>query len=662
MFHRFVFIYLFLLVFLLPAFSFGESIETSPDVQTLDPIIVSATKTPVPLRQVTSAVEVLTEKDFKRRKIKTVVEALRLSPGLAVMQNGGPGGTANVRIRGGSSRQTLVLIDGAIVNSATSGDFNFAHLTTDNIEKIEIVRGAQSTLWGADAMGGVINITTKQGRGPLTAGAFFEYGSFNTLREGGHVSGSKGPVDFSVALSRWDTTGISQINSRRGATERDAYRNWQVSSRVGMALPMDGRLDFNFRWWNGSIDIDSSFGPSDVINYKNESERFIFGGKYQQPLTDWWTHALTLSRSQNTLLDDPGTLQRNLVTGMTRVPFGSGNPNEIRVVANRIESQHDFRLNQYVTLTAGYQFREQTGKNEGGFSPFSEKIISSHAGFGQIQFNLFDRFFATAGVRHDSFNTFGDATTYRVTGGYLVKATNTKIRSSYATGFRAPTVNELFWPNFGNPDVQPEHSQSFDVGVDQTLFADRVTISGGYFWNRYRDLIQTIQSAAVCGTGAFGANYCPINVASAKSQGWESLVNIVIIQEQPWMKRLELKGQYTRTLTRDLMAGTRLRRWPIDQASLSLYYQPVDSLTMVLDVRFVGSQFNDMENTQRVDSFEVVNVAVNYDLSDQFQAYVRVDNLFDEEYEEILFFGTPGRSVFGGIRANFDLPFGSSMK
>ncbi len=661
MFHRFVFLYLFVHVLLIPAVSFAESDPTDSGIRTLDPVVVSATKTPIPLRQVTSAVEVWTEEELQQRQIKTVVEALRLSQGTAVFQNGGPGGSANVRIRGGSSRQTLVLIDGAIVNSATSGDFNFAHLTTDNIEKIEIVRGAQSTLWGADAMGGVINITTKRGRGPLKAGAFFEYGSFNTLREGGHLSGSKGPVDFSVKLSRWDTTGISQINSRRGATERDAYRNWQVSSRIGMALPLDGRFDFNFRWWNASVNIDSSSGPSDVINYKNESERFIFGGTYQQPLTDWWTHALTLSRSQNALLNDPGTLQRNLATGMTRVPRGSGNPNEIRVVANRIESQHDFRLNQYVTVTAGYQFREQTGENEGGSSPFSEKIVSSHAGFGQMQFNVFDRLFATAGVRHDYYNVFGDATTYRVTGGYLIKETNTKLRSSYATGFRAPTVNELFWPDFGNPDVQPEHSQSFDVGVDQTLFAGRLTISGGYFWNRYRDLIQTIQSAATCGTGSFGANFCPVNVASAKTQGWEGMVNIVMVREQPWVKRLELKGQYTATLTRDLMTSDRLRRWPINQASLSLYYQPVDSVNAILDFRFVGEQYNGTGNSQPVDSFDVVNLAVNYDISDQFQAYVRVDNLFDEEYEEILYYGTPGRSVFGGIRANFDLPFGGGM-
>lgn len=636
--------------FLVPDGSFSQQRTASSDVRTLDPVVVSATKTPISLRRVTSAVDVLTEQDLTGRNVKTLVEVLRLSPGLAVFQNGGPGGRANVRIRGGSASQTLVLIDGAIVNSATAGEFNFAHLTVDNVEKIEIVRGAQSTLWGSDAMGGVINVTTKRGRGPLKAGGFFEYGSFNTLREGGHVSGGKGPVDFSLTLSRWDTTGISQINDRRGASERDAYRNWQASSRVGVALPSDGRLDVNFRWWNSSLNIDNSFGPSDVIKARNDSEQFIFSGTYRQPLTDWWTHVVTLSRSQEALLNVPGIRQRNLTTGTSRVPFGD--PNKIHVLANRIESQHDFRLNQYVTLTMGYQFREQTGKNDGGFSPFSEKIVSSHAGFSQVQLSLFDRFFATAGIRHDGYNTFGDATTYRVTGGYLVKETNTKLRGSYATGFRAPSINDLFFPNYGNPDVQPEKSRSFDVGVDQTLFADRVKISGGYFWNRYRDLIGLIRGE-ICETlSTFGS--CAGNVGSAKSQGWEVGIDLVLARDQPWMKRLELKGHYTMTLTRNLVTGTRLARWPVDQAGLSVRYQPIDPLRVTLDFRFVGER----ADAQRLGSFDVLNLAVTYDVSERIEAYVRVDNLLDEEYEEILFYGTPGRSIFGGIRVNVDLPFG----
>ena len=619
--------------FFVPDVSLSQQRTAVSDVRTLDPVVVSATKTPVSLRQVTSAVEVLTEQDFTRRKVKTLLEVLRLSPGVAVIQNGGPGTAANVRIRGGTASQTLVLIDGAIVNSAVVGGFDFSNVTTDNVEKIEIVRGAQSTLWGSDAMGGVINVTTKRGRGPLKAGGFFEYGSFNTLREGGHISGGKGPVDFSMALSRWDATGISQFNYRRGASERDAYRNWQASSRVGVALPSDGRLDVNFRWWNSSINIDVPL--MDVRKARNDSEQFIFSGTYRQPVTDWWTHALTLSRSHNALLNDWGTLRSIW-----------GNPNTIRVLANRIESQHDFRLNQYVTLTMGYQFREQTGENDGGSSSFSEKIISSHAGFSQVQLSLFDRFFATAGVRHDGYNTFGDATTYRVTGGYLVKETNTKIRGSYATGFRAPSISDLFWPFFGNPTLHPEKSQSFDVGVDQSVFDDGVKISGGYFWNRYRDLIQFDPFNSRVG-----------NVDLAKSQGWEAGVELALARDQPWMKRLELKGHYTRTLTLNLGGGTRLPLWPVDQASLSVRYQPIDPLSMTLDFRFVGPRFNDKNNTQRLGSFDVLNLAVTYDVSERIEAYVRVDNLLDEEYEEVLFYGTPGRSIFGGIRVNVDLPW-----
>ena len=611
-----------------PPVSPGQPLSNEPDVQELDQIVVSATKTPVPIRQTTSAVEVWTEEDLQQRKIKTVVEALRLSQGAAVTQSGGPGTIATVRIRGGKSEQTLVLIDGAIVNAAQGGAFNFGDLTVDNIEKIEIVRGAQSMMWGADAVGGVISITTKRGRGKPKVGSFFEYGAFNTIREGGNLSGQHGPVDFSLALSRWDTTGISAANYRRGASERDSYRNWQSSARLGTALPADGRFDFHFRWSNGSVNFD--FPPNDAV-YKTDTTQFVFSGNWRQPLTDWWTHNFTLSRAE---LRSSGTFGKS--SGLT----------------NRIESQHDFRLNQYTTLTVGYQFREAQAAFYTG-----NKINASHAGFGQVQFNLFDRLVATAGVRHDAFNTFGEATTYRVTGGWLFPATHTKIRSSYATGFRAPSNNDLFFPDFGNPDLEPEKSQSFDVGVDQTFFEKRVTVSGGYFWNRYRDRIAFEGRGSDCLPGAiFG---CPINVESAKSQGWEGSIDAVLLRNRPWAQRLELHWQYSVTLTRDLSAGAtagnRFARWPVHQSVVSVLYQPVDPLSVTLDLRFVDSQFDDLGNTRHVDSFTVVNVAANYDLSERTQAYVRVDNLFDEAYEEVLNFGTPGLSVFGGLRVNFEV-------
>ena len=204
----------------------SEVIET-PEV------FISATKTETPIKQVTSAVEIITGEQMQQRKIKTVMEALRLAQGLAVFQSGGPGTLAQVRMRGGTPQQTLVLIDGAIVNSATDGTYNFANLTTDNIDRIEILRGSQGMMWGSDAMGGVINITTKRGRETPNISSFIEYGSFATIREGASVIGKKGPVDVAATLSRWDTSNFSAINYRRGASERDGFHNWQGSVKLG---------------------------------------------------------------------------------------------------------------------------------------------------------------------------------------------------------------------------------------------------------------------------------------------------------------------------------------------------------------------------------------------------------------------------------------------
>ena len=235
--------------------------EEPPTVKTED-VIVSATKTPLPVSQVTSAVEVITGEELEHKKIKSVIDALRLAQGVAAFSTGGPGTNATVRIRGAQSNHTLVILDGTIMNSPTTGEFDFANLTADNIERIEILRGAQSMLWGADAIGGVINIITKKGEGKPTVSAFAEYGSFATLHEGFQVSGANGPFDFSGSLNRWDTSSFSAVDYRRGAFERDGFHNWQGSGKLGVALPRDGRFEFAVRWWNSDVSLDNAFAAS----------------------------------------------------------------------------------------------------------------------------------------------------------------------------------------------------------------------------------------------------------------------------------------------------------------------------------------------------------------------------------------------------------------
>lgn len=650
----------FILVFMALEPSRASAVDGEQDeaVLQLTPLVVTATKTPVPWHQVTSAAEVITEQDFLRRNDRTLVDALRLSTGVAAFSSGGPGTNNTVRIRGGGSTQTLVLIDGAIVNSATLGSFNFGTLTTDNIESVTVLRGSQSMLWGSDAIGGVVDIRTKRGEGAPVARLFAEYGSFNSIREGGSLAGQAGPVDFSMALSRWDMMKFSSINYRRGASERDAFRNWQGSALFGVEGPWDGRVEIAFRWINQDIDLDnpSTFGgPFDVFKSKLTTRQYIYSGTYHQPITEWWNQKVTLSQARETSLTQAGTNQRSLTTGLESEP-GAFNSSDIRTTSNRIEWQNNVQLGEPVLLTLGYQFREQLGENQGNFS---KKTLSSHAGFAQLQIDLFDRLFATGGVRQDSHNTFGDATTYRVTGGYLLKETGTKIRTSYGTGFRAPAINELFFPNFGNPDLQAEKSQSFDVGIDQQFWDKRITMSAGYFWNRFRQLIVAAFDPVACAPFTpFG--FCAQNVGSAKSQGWEVNGSVVLAEKVPWLHLLHLSGNYTYTLTRDLDTGDRLPRWPVHQGNVELTYQPIPSLSLTAIFRYVGSRFDTTGNQRPLPDFHVINVSGSYDITPSLQGYIRVDNILDRQYEEVLFFGTPVRSVFGGLRVTFDVPIGAA--
>src|SRR5262245_51475097 len=630
-------------------------------------VIVSATKTELPVKQVTSAVEVMTGEQMQQRNVKTVAEALRWAQSLGVFQSGGPGAVVDVRMRGGTPEQTLVLIDGAIMNSATIGTYDFANLTIDNIDRIEILRGSQSMLWGSDAMGGVINITTKRGRDTPNISGYSEYGSFNSIREGANVAGKKGPVDFSGSISRWDSASFSAINYRRGASERDGYHNWQGSVRLGADLPKDGRLEFDFRWMKGITNFDGfafnsitfQSDPADVLGAKTHSTQYVFSGNYMQPITNWWSQKLTMSRATDNLVSQSGTVERNLVTGATG-PVGFPFYSQIETTSNRIEWQHNVQVAEPLLLTAGYQFREQIGQNTDFLDPtmsIPTKILSSNAGFADAKLNLWDRLFATAGIRQDEYNVVGSATTYRVTGGYLHHGTGTKLRGSDGTGFRAPTINQLYFPGFGTPNLQPEKSQGLDVAVDQTLLNDRVTLSVGYFWTRYRNLILSVFDPIVCtAPGSFG--FCAQNAGAARARGVEASGKFQLVRDQPWIKSLDLQFQYTYTLTNNLTDGedTRLPKWPLNQWSTILSYQPIEALRANLEGRFVGQRYNNVGNTGSIDSFYVWNISATYDVSKRIQVFTRVDNIFNEKYEEVLFFGTAVRSVFGGVRMNFDMP------
>jgi len=267
----------------------------------LEPIVVTATRIEVPIKETASSVTIIDGKTIEAKHHRTVLEALREVPGLDIVQTGGAGGTTSAFLRGGNSNHTLVLIDGIQVNSPTTGAYDFSDLTTDNIERIEIIRGPQSTLYGSDAIGGVIHIITKKGKGAATSSVSFEGGSFGSYRETLRLSGSTEKGDYSFSAARFDTEGISRANEKNGNPEKDRYENTTFSSRIGFNLPHDARLEWTARLTDASSEIDGCCPPSDDPKALQNKRALATSLSLISPVTAWWDQKLQLSLQQDKL-------------------------------------------------------------------------------------------------------------------------------------------------------------------------------------------------------------------------------------------------------------------------------------------------------------------------------------------------------------------------
>lgn len=610
-----------ILVLLTPNFIQAAQEETYE----LEEIVVTASKTEELLKNTSSSVTVITEEDIKEQKANTVLEVLRNVVGLDIVQSGGQGKTTSVFIRGGNSGHTLVLIDGVQVNSPTLGSYSFADLTTDNIERIEIVKGAQSTLYGSDAVTGVINIITKKGEGKLKSTVSVEAGSYSTHKETASLSGSNDKINYSLCISNYDTEGISAANEKDGNTEADGYKNITLSARLGFTLPKSATIDLFLRYTDAESELDNL--GSDDLNYVQDTQSLIASVNYNQMIIEQWAHSLKLSLTdENLKYEDPDT---------------SWNNSTIETQIRNVDWQHNFYLFEETnTLTLGLEYEEQEGENEGVF----DESIDNKAGYLQNQISLLDEtLFMTGGIRTDDHSKFGSDTNYKLSFAYLLKEKGTKIRSSWGTAFKAPTLNDLFYQdsygNRGNPDLKPEESKSYDVGLEQNLWKDKISIGISYFYNEFDNLIEWIEYDTWA--------YEPRNVDQAETKGWELETVIELL------KNLELGANYTYTQSKDKSTGNELVRRPENKVNITTNYLAFDKLNLNLGLNYVGDRWNDEDNTEKMDSYNTVDIATSYDITKQFQIFGRIENLFDEEYEEVKGYGTPGISYYGGIKAIF---------
>jgi vitamin B12 transporter len=630
------FLVLFLFI-LIPGFADAAEEETLP------PLVAISTRSDTPEQEVTTSVTVIDEKKIQSRQAETVVEMLREVPGIDVVQSGSRGTTTSVFIRGAESDHVLVLIDGVEVNSATLGSFNFAHLTTENIDRIEVQRGAGGTLYGSQAIGGVINIITKKGEGPPELTLSAAGGNGFTHRQVGIVRGSEGKLGYSLSVAHLQTDGFRRFN--------DDYENLAASTRLDYKFTDATSLKGIFHFTKTDVGLFNSNNfvspnPGDP-NARDAVKQYLGKVEWEQRLFKNWDYRISGSmfKEREEFRDDVDAC----------VFFGfhcdSKTRDSFRPKIYTGEFQTNYRLQDWSTTTFGIEYKLRQATTSRGI----DKAIRDIAYYLQEQIQLFDRrLILIPGLRLDDHQTFGTAWTPAFSTAYLFRETGTKLRAGYAKGFKAPTLNELFFPGFGtcpafgNPDLGPEKSWELNAGVDQKLFADRLQVSGTYFHREVKDLIE----ARPIPGDPFGC-FRAFNVGRARFDGVEWNLAIKLLSF------LVLNGNYT-YLDWDTADGT-LRRRPHHRGGVGLNFRH-EALELNLIANIIGrrddfhaSKFTTikMPGYSRFDLAASYRLPVRIDLMKSASLFAKIENLFNRKYEEANGFRARPLNFLLGLQGTF---------
>lgn len=581
----------------------------------LDPVVVTATRTPEKASRTLASVSVITRDAIELRQAQTVVDALRSTPGLAIANSGGRGRPTSVFLRGTESDHVLVLVDGVKVGSPTLGSFAFEDMPIDQIERIEVVRGPRSSLYGSEAIGGVIQIFTRKGGGPLSPRFSVTGGSYDTYMVAGGLSGGGDKGWFDVNLSYEDSAGFDACRGEpyvggcfTDEPDDDGYRNTSGGARAGYRFTDRAEVDIYWTQTQSNTEFDGTLFSGN----RSDATRQVLGAKLSLMPLDNWDMRLSAGRSRE---DTDVFYFRDFVDRYdTQRDTGSW--------------QNDLYLDDdhLVTLGLDYQVdRVDATVDYAEDSRHDVGIFGEYQGrFGAHEVNL--------SLRHDDNQQFGGQVTGSAAWGYDVRE-DLRLLLSYGTAFKAPTFNELYFPFFGNPNLDPEESVSLEVGVAGDYGV------GTWSLSLYQtDIDQLIAFDALSNTAA--------NVDSARIRGLELMTNARI---EDW----ELGANLT------LMDPENHSNGP-DYGNL-LARRPQQSFRLDLDRTFgkwraggsiivSGRRFDDFANRVRLDGFTLVDLRADYLLTKSIRVQGRVENLLDEDYETAAYYNQPGRSVFLTVR------------
>src|SRR6266571_3598085 len=440
----------------------------SPGEAEVESVVVSATRFDIPLDQSPASASVISSEELEQKQIQRVSDALREVPGLSVVQTGVPGQLTSVFTRGLRSEHTQVLLDGIPINQGLQGAFNFADFTTDDIDRVEIVRGPQSTLYGPRALAGVIQIFTKQGTGTPGVTVSAEGGSYDTFREALQSDGKIDTVDYSLGASRLDTDNARPNNQ---------YRNTAGLANIGWSPNEQLRISGLFMYSLSDIGLPNTiFDPRPLDNFL--TERWLVAPHVDLRIADWWEHKLIFSYDHERQINDPN---QDGFLGPTRAVFERA----------QVDYQNDLRPNSWLTFTSGFFYTATNAGQERPFVLFGPTFISDHpkqvAGFAQATVDI-ENFVLVAGGRYTSFSQYGDIWTYRFAGSYKIDETDTTLHASVATGFSPPSSQDILF-RFNTDPLRPEEDLGWDAGIEQRLWNERIIIGATYFHNDLTNII-----------------------------------------------------------------------------------------------------------------------------------------------------------------------------
>ena len=614
-------------------------------------IVVTANRTATPVDRVGQSVTVLDTQTIETRQAVTVSDLLLQTPGVTVARNGGVGTTTSLSIRGAETDQTVALIDGVKLNDPSSpgGGFNFGTLLIGNIARIEVLRGAQSVLWGNQAIGGVVNIITRQPTDHLEINARAEGGWHDTGQGFANISDRIGPVSASFGAGYYRTDGNSAYFAGK---ELDGYRDFGANGSVTIALAKDLSVDLRGFYSNGRTDFDGFPAPNYVFADDREYElaKQVVGyaglnaGLFDGHFRNRFGYAHTDTKRRDF---DPDS-------SPTETFDANGQ-------ADRLEYQGVVDLGPILQSTFGAE-REVTRlrTTSNGFAdvytgntPGRSRIFSV---YGQLVATPMTGLSLTGGVRHDSIsqsgpNASGDATTFSGSGVYSPNGGSTVFRGSYSEGFKAPTLYQL-QSQYGNALLAPERSHGWDAGVTQHGLNGAVEASATWFHRDSDNLINFVSCTApltgICANRPFGTYD---NVARALSQGLE-----VALTLKP-TPAFTVVGSYTYLDAENRTPGTayglRLARRPSQSVTVNADYRWWFGLETGATVSDIGDSYNDAANSQRLKGYVLAAVRASFPVTKNMSIYGHVDNLFGEVYQTIYQYGVPGRAAYAGVRLSY---------